>query len=36
LRKGRADRAERVMQRHLSRVIGAMEKLKASHDAYFE
>ena len=36
LRKGRADRAQRVMQRHLSRVLDAMEKLKASHGAYFE
>jgi DNA-binding GntR family transcriptional regulator len=36
LRKGRLDRAQRVLSRHLSRVLDAMEELKASHGAYFE
>jgi len=36
LRKGRVDRAQRVMQRHLSSVLDVLEELKATHGAYFE
>lgn len=36
LRKGRLDRVQRVLQRHLARVLDVMEELKASHGAYFE
>jgi DNA-binding GntR family transcriptional regulator len=36
LRKGRADRAERVLNRHLSGVLDVLEELKAGHPDYFE
>ncbi|MCU4652413.1 GntR family transcriptional regulator [Roseibacterium sp. SDUM158016] len=36
LRKGREDRARRVMTRHLTSVLDVLEDLKASHAHYFE
>lgn len=36
LRKGRADRAQRVMQRHLAAVLTLLDALKATHGAFFE
>lgn len=36
LRKGRADRAQRILQRHLSGVVEVLDDLKARHADYFE
>ncbi|MGP1356651.1 GntR family transcriptional regulator [Roseicyclus sp.] len=36
IRKGRADRAQRVLGRHLTRVLDVLEDLKAAHGDYFE